>query len=99
MTATLEPGEDPSKAVKELQARAEGLVEDHKRQLLASLEELYQLSTRQAEVRGLDREIRQAQSRLDAIRAEHPGLLALPHNEPLPGAQASQPQEPDSNPV
>lgn len=74
MTATLEDGEDATVAVRELQARAEQLVEDHKRGLLGSIEELYQLTERQAEVRGLQTELKHAQERLDKIRTEHPTL-------------------------
>lgn len=75
MSATLEDGEDPHLAVRDLQQRAEGLVEDHKRGLLNSIEELYQLTERQAEVRGLQNELKRAQERLDGIRKEHPQLL------------------------
>lgn len=74
MAATLDPDEDPAAAVKSLQAKAEGLVEDHKQSLLQSLEELYQLSTRQAEVRGLQKQLTQAQDRLNEIRKAHPEL-------------------------
>lgn len=74
MTATLEDSEDATKAAHELQARAEQIVEDHKRGLLASIEELYQLTERQAEMRGLQNELERAQKRLEAIRAEHPTL-------------------------
>lgn len=74
MTATLDAGEDATKCAQELQARAEQLVEDHKRGLLASLEELYQLTTKQAEMRGLQRELSRAQERLAEIRKEHPTL-------------------------
>lgn len=61
-------------ATRELQSRAEGLVEDHKRQLLRSIEDLYDLSTRQAEIQGLERQLRSAQCRLDEIRKENPAL-------------------------
>lgn len=74
MEATLAEGEDPAAAVKELQARAEGLVEDHKQQMLRSIEELYQLSEMQSEVRGLERQLRGAQDRLSEIRKSHPQL-------------------------
>ena len=74
MTATVEKGEDAAQAIKTLQARAEQLVEDHKTGLLNSIEELYQLTTRQAEMRGLEQELNRAQARLAAIRAEHPQL-------------------------
>jgi predicted KAP-like P-loop ATPase len=74
MTATLDDGEDAAEAAKQLQQRAEGLVEDHKQGLLKSLEELYSLTTKQAEMRGLQRQLADAQSRLDEIRKEHPQL-------------------------
>lgn len=74
MTATLESGEDATKAAQELQARAEQIVEDHKQGLLQSIEELYQLTTRQAEMRGLQNELKRAQDRLTEIRKEHPTL-------------------------
>jgi hypothetical protein len=74
MTATLEDGEDAAKATRELQAKAEQIVEDHKRGLLTSIEELYQLTERQAEVRGLQQQLEMAQKRLESIRQENPTL-------------------------
>lgn len=74
MTATLDEGEDPSTATKELQQRAEGLVEDHKQGLLRSIEELQNLSVKQARMRGLQNELKRAQEQLDEIRKEHPQL-------------------------
>lgn len=74
MTATLEDGEDPHVATRDLQQRAEGLVEDHKRGLLHSIEELYQLTERQSEVRGLQKELKRTAERLEEIRKEHPTL-------------------------
>lgn len=74
MEASLEPGEDASESIKHLQQRAEGLVEDHKQSLLKSIEELYQLTERQSEMRGLQQELKRAQDRLDTIRSEHPTL-------------------------
>jgi hypothetical protein len=74
MTATLDEGEDSTVAVRDLQQRAEGLVEDHKRSLLHSIEELYQLTERQAEMRGLQSELKRASNRLAEIRKEHPQL-------------------------
>lgn len=74
MTATLENGEDATEAARELQARAEQIVEDHKQGLLRSIEELFQLTERQAEMRGLQNELKRAQDRLDNIRKEHPTL-------------------------
>lgn len=77
MTATLADGDNPTKAVKDLQAQAEQMVEDHKQGLLRTLEELYQLTERQAEMRGLQTELKRAQNRLDDIRKEHPQLNLL----------------------
>lgn len=74
MTATLSDTENPAEAIKHLQAKAEQLVEDHKQGLLQSIEELYQLSTKQAEMRGLQKELVRAQNRLEEIRKEHPQL-------------------------
>jgi len=74
LTATLEDGEDSNVAARDLQQRAEGLVENHKRGLLHSIEELYQLTERQQEVRGLQSELQRAQNRLEQIRKEHPQL-------------------------
>lgn len=81
LDATLTDGEDAGKAARELQQKAEGLVEDHKQGLLRSIEELYQLSERQAEVRGLERELRRAQDRLEEIRKQNP-TLALAQGQP-----------------
>ena len=74
MVASLGESEDAAKAAQDLQARAEQLVEDHKQSLLNSIEELYQLTTRQAEMRGLQKELMRAQDRLAEIRKEHPQL-------------------------
>lgn len=77
MEATLTDGEDAQIAAKVLQGQAEQLVEDHKQNLLHSIEELYQLSERQAEVRGLQKQLTQAQDRLTEIRKENPELNLL----------------------
>lgn len=92
MEATLAPDEDPAKATRELQSKAEGLVEDHKQQLLKSLEELYQLTERQSEMRGLQRELERAQGRLNALRTEHPELL-------LTGGESQEPIADSQGPV
>jgi hypothetical protein len=78
LRAKLAPGEDAGMATKQLQAVAEGLVEDHKHGMLRSIEELHQLSERQAEVRGLQQQLERTQKRLTEIRAENPSLAALP---------------------
>jgi len=78
MVATIDDGESAADAAKKLQAQAEGLVEDHKQGLLRSIEELYQLTERQSEMRGLQRELERAQLRMDDLRKQHPELIALP---------------------
>lgn len=78
LTAQLEDGDDPQQVAKDLQSRAEGLVEDHKQQMLKSLEELHQLGERRAELLGLEKTIRSAQERLDEVRRQHPDLKLLP---------------------
>lgn len=77
MTASLEDGEDPETAVRSLQHRAEGLVEDHKRGLLASIEELHKLGEFQQEMIGLQDQLQRAQARLQQIREENPSLQQL----------------------
>lgn len=74
MIATLDDGDDPIKATRELQAKAEQIVEDHKRGLLESIEELHRLTERQAEMRGLQKELERAQKRLEEIRSDNPTL-------------------------
>jgi hypothetical protein len=74
LKASVDEGEDAAAAVKLLQNQAEGIVEDHKQAMLRSLHELHDLTERQAEVRGLQKELECAQSRLKEIRSEHPQL-------------------------
>jgi len=74
LRASVPEGEDPVACVRQLQAQAEGLVEDHKQGMLRSLEELYQLSERQAEMLGLQSQLKRTQDRLDEIRKAHPEL-------------------------
>jgi len=74
MTAELNGSDDPDGVTKLLQAKAEGLVEDHKRGLLASIEELHKLSEYQAAVRGLQDQLKRTQQQLDHIRSENPQL-------------------------
>lgn len=75
LTAELEEGEDPVEAVRNLQARAEGLMEDHKNSMLKNLEELHHLSQAQAEAQGLENSLRRSAERLDALRKEHPAAF------------------------
>ena len=75
LRAELAEGDDHQACARKLQLQAEGLVEDHKQGLLKSIEELYQLNERTAEVRGLERQLQSAQTRLEQIRSEYPAQL------------------------
>jgi len=75
MRATVDETEDVAEATKKLQATAEGLVEDHKNGLLKSIHELYQLTQRQQEMRGLQKQLTQAQERITEIRRVYPDLV------------------------
>ena len=77
LTATLDDGDDAKSAVQQLQAQAEGMVEDHKQGLLKSIEELHQLTERQSEVMGLQRTLQQAQNRIEEIRRANPELKLI----------------------
>lgn len=81
MKATLNEGEDPEQATRELQKKAEKLVESHKRNLLDSIETIQVLKRTTNEVRHLEEQLQRTQERLDEIRKEHdPGNL-LSHQE------------------
>ena len=77
MEAELAAGEDAMTATKLLQAQAEQLVEDHKQGLLASIEDLYQMSAARSEAMGLERTLRAAQERLTEVRRKWPALAQL----------------------
>ena len=69
LRATIDEGEDPEQATKELQAKVEKLVEDHKNAMLQSLNELYEMSALRQEVTSLEQTILRAQDRLEKLRA------------------------------
>jgi len=79
LVATLDEGEDFEQATRELQAKAEGLVEDHKNALLKNLEEIYHLTQKQQEIARLEDGLRRTQRTLDDLRA------GLPTSPQLPG--------------
>jgi hypothetical protein len=72
--AIIAPGEDPTKAINDLQALAEKTVEDHKQALLHSLEELHYLTEAQRDMTTLAEQITRSQVRLEEIRKNHPQL-------------------------
>lgn len=74
MTASLDEGDDPIQVTRQLQATAETLVEDHKRAMLTSLEQLESMRVAEQELQTLGSTIRRAQSRVDQLRGQHPEL-------------------------
>jgi small-conductance mechanosensitive channel len=68
LVATIDSEEDPVAATKALQAQAERLVEDHKTALLPSLENIAELDRAAQTIAQLDRQISEAQGRLDRAR-------------------------------
>ena len=75
LKATLNKNDDPDKAVQELQAKAEKLVEDHKQNMLESLDELHHLTLAQREMQNLEDSLKRAQERLGELREKHTRLL------------------------
>lgn len=72
--AEIADGEDWAEAIKILQAKAEGLVEDHKQSMLKSLEELQDLTEKQARIANLSQVIARAQQELDSLRNGLPAI-------------------------
>ena len=70
LNAQLDEGDDPEAVQKALQAKVEGAIEDHKNSLLRSIEELREMTYQQQEAARLERSLRDAQQRLDEIRAQ-----------------------------
>lgn len=77
LKAQLDEGEDYTTAVKELQARAEGLVEDHKNALVNNIVELDRLQKREREIASLEKSIRRDQATLTELRNGNAALPAL----------------------
>ena len=75
MIATLSPGEDAEGATRTLQAKAEALVEQHKRQLLDTIEDLYQSAEIERELANLEGTLRSAQARMEDLRRRKTELL------------------------
>lgn len=82
LKAVLSPDDDPQKAIRELQAKAEGMVEDHKTMMLQQIKDRYNMTRQQQEVASLEREIQSAQERLDRLRESAAKGLPAPEPEP-----------------
>lgn len=76
MRATLEPGEDPVEATKQLQSQCEVLVENHKQEMLTQIRDLTDRVRKNQSRIALKQSIEQAQERLAALGPEETqGLL------------------------
>lgn len=93
LKAELEDGEDFRVVAKDLQATAEGMIEDHSRYMVRSLEELEDLTRRQARVASLEASIRRAQADLDELRKEVPALAGPDAEGPRVAVDAHEPTE------
>ena len=76
--ADLEEGEDAAKAIKELQAKAESLVEDHKNNMLQSIEEIREIRELDREAQSLEETLKRGQERLVEIRKRRGDQPLLP---------------------
>lgn len=76
--ATVDEGEDLFAVTKDLQAKAESLVEDHKTHLLNSLRELENMRVRDQKITQLERLIKTSQGELEDMRK---GLPAAPDGD------------------
>lgn len=70
--ATIVDGEDAFEITKQLQRKAEQLVEDHKNNLLQGIREMEVMSSAMREMNNLEAEMERAQERLDQIRKMYP---------------------------
>lgn len=77
LEADLEPGEDAVKAAKDLQRAAEQLVEDHKQNLLQSIEAAHEAGEAMERMKGLASSLADAQRELDTLRKQFPQAAAL----------------------
>ncbi len=66
--AFLQTDDDPEESIKELQAKAEKMIEDHKTHMLRSLTTLYELNEAQRTITNLERQIKDSQETLDRAR-------------------------------
>lgn len=66
--ADLAPEDDAEQCIKQLQAKAESLVEDHKNQLVQALIDIESMKEREREMARLESELNRAQTRLESLR-------------------------------
>lgn len=86
LTATLDETDDAEKCVKDLQAKVEMMVEDHKKTLLDSLHKLEEMQRREREITKLESLIRISQQSLQNLRdnpIEEPLMLGQVETRPV----------------
>ena len=76
LKAEIEEGEDWLSRVKHLQARAEGLVEEHKQVMLKNITDLWRAGQLHDRASSLEEQIIHAQHELDGLRTEQQALTA-----------------------
>lgn len=74
LKAVLAEGDDPVACAKTLQQQAEQLAEDQKQNMLAALEDIYQMGEAKTRMVGLAKQLKAAQDELDSLRKQWPGL-------------------------
>lgn len=83
LKANLRGGVDVDQATKALQAKAEGLVEDHKQHMLNSLKEIHRMQRAKQEISSLERQMLSAQQRLKELREDHQNVLEKTDESPV----------------
>ncbi len=74
MSASLADGEDPDQALRALQAKAETMIEQHKRTLLDQIEKLQRSTQIVEELRQMESGIKKAQERYAELQKEKADL-------------------------
>lgn len=77
LKAVLGDGDDYEQLTKDLQAKAESLVEDHANSLKKHLRDMHYLSEKQRELARLEDSLSDTQKRIAEVRKEMP-LMSLP---------------------
>lgn len=77
LKAVLDEGDDFEQITKDLQAKAEGLVEDHANALKKNLRDIYYLGQKQKELANLEQILSDTQEQISELRKEMP-LMSLP---------------------
>jgi hypothetical protein len=104
LKATLDGGDDVESCVKELQRKAERMVEDHKVNLLRAINDIEMMQTAAKEIDGLELSMRRAQERLAELRGKFPSepaanLLTGGNGEPQAAESRPLPATEQSTPV